>query len=93
MIIEFHSVLSGSSHENVQSVLSNTVSVLNHKIELIKLTIFTLSLVRIFHFLKIYFRNKINWIHKILDYRCNVPFVVRICLCNYIDLSDITSDL
>lgn len=73
--------------------LSNTVSILNHKTELIKLARFTFSLVRIFHFLKIYFRNKINWAHRVLDYTCNIPFAVRICLYNYTDFSGITSDL
>lgn len=38
------------------------------------------SLVRIFHFLKIYLRNKINWTHIVLDYSCNIAFAVRICL-------------
>lgn len=73
--------------------LSNTVSLLNHKIELIKLAIFMFSLVRIFHFLKIYFRNRINWTHIVLDYSCNIAFAVRICLYNCIDFSGISSDL
>lgn len=64
--------------------LSNTVAVLNLKIELIKLVIFTFSFVKIFHFLKIYSRNKIKRTHRILDYGCDIPFAVRICLYNYL---------
>lgn len=72
---------------------SNIVSVLNHKIELFKLAIFTFSLIRIFYFLKICFISKINWTQRILDYSCTIPSAVRIYLYNYTDLIGITCDL
>lgn len=47
----------------------------------------------IFNLLKIYFRNQRKWTHRVLDYSCNIPFAVRICLYNHIDFSGISSDL